>query len=84
MFDITVWLNWKGNRWNILKMWNGKLSTFWAWEFNLYATHSWLMLDTRLRTSGDHRGFFFMFGVLGYALDLNIYDIRHEDEDGNI
>jgi len=80
MFDISIFLNWRGKRWNILKMFSGKLSTNWAWEFNLYATHSWLLLDARLLTRGSHRGFFLMAGVLGYALDFNIYDTRHNDE----
>ena len=81
MFDISIWLNWRGTRWNILKNWSGKLSKNWAWEFNTYATHSWLLLDTRVLTNGDHRGFFLMIGLLGYALDINIYDIRHGDEE---
>ena len=81
MFDISIWLNWRGTRWNILKNWSGKLSENWAWEFNTYATHSWLLLDTRVLTNGDHRGFFLMIGLLGYALDINIYDIRHGDEE---
>lgn len=81
MFDISIFLNWRSTRWNILKCFSGKVSTNWAWEFNLYATHSWFLLDSHLITRGDHRGFFLMFGLLGYALDINIYDQRHgEDE----
>ena len=75
--NFTFFINWKSNRWNILKSLSGKFSENWAWEFNIYATHSWILLDTRLLTSGDHRGFFLMFGLLGFALDINIYDTRH-------
>jgi hypothetical protein len=78
--NFTFFLNWKSNRWNILKMFSGKFSKNWAWEFNLYATHSWIMIDGRIHVSGDHRGVFLMLGLLGYALDINIYDIRHGDE----
>lgn len=80
MFDISIFLNWRSTRWNILKGFAGKLSTNWAWEFNLYSTHSWLLLDTKLRITGDHCGFFLMLGVIGVALDINIYDRRHGDE----
>lgn len=80
MFDISIFLNWRGTRWNILKMFSGKFSENWAWEVNLYATHSWFLLDSHLLTRGDHRGFFLMFGLLGYALDINIYDIRHGED----
>lgn len=80
MFDISIWLNWRGTRWNILKGLWGSISKNWAWEINLYATHSWFLLDTRLLTRGDHRGFFFMFGLLGIALDINIYDKRHGED----
>jgi len=78
--NFTFFLNWKSNRWNILKMFSGKFTTNWAWEFNLYATHSWIMIDGRIHFSGDHRGVFLMVGLLGYALDINVYDIRHGDE----
>ena len=78
MFDISIFLNWRSNRWKILKGFSGKITTNWAWEFNLYATHSWILLDTRCLNGVDHRGFFLMFGLLGYALDINIYDTKVE------
>ena len=78
MFDISIFFNWRSNRWKILKGFWGKICKNWSWEINLYATHSWILLDTRLLTSGDHRGFFLMFGLLGYALDINIYDTKVE------
>lgn len=80
MFDISIFFNWRSKRWNILKCFNGKLSANWAWEFNLYATHSWILLDTRLLTNGDHPGFFLMVGLLGYALDINIYNTQHSED----
>ena len=78
MFDISIFFNWRSNRWRILQNFSGKICANWAWEFNIYATHSWILLDTRLLTSGDHRGFFLMFGLLGLALDINIYDTKVE------
>jgi hypothetical protein len=75
--NLTFFLNWKSNRWNILKSISGKFTTNWAWEFNLYATHSWIMVDARVLPNGDHRGAFIMLGIFGYAVDINIYDVRH-------
>ena len=75
--NFSFFINWRGNRWNILKSFSDKFTENWAWEFNTYATHSWIMIDIRLQPQGDHRGLFLMFGLLGYALDINIYDIRH-------
>ena len=80
MLDISIFWNWQSNRWRILKGLSGKLSTNWAWEVNTYATHSWVMLDAKFATKGDHRGMFIMIGLLGFALDVNIYDVRHEEE----
>ena len=78
--NFTFFLNWKSSRWQILKMFAGRLGENWAWEFNLYATHSWIMIDGRVLFSGSHRGLFLMVGVLGYALDINVYDMRHGND----
>ena len=75
--NLTFFLNWRGTRWEILKGFSAKISTNWACEFNLYSTHSFVMIDARLLPQGDNRGIFVMFGLLGYALDFNVYDTRH-------
>jgi hypothetical protein len=38
------------------------------------------MVDGRIHVSGDHRGVFLMVGLLGYALDINVYDTRHGED----
>jgi hypothetical protein len=78
--NLTFFINWKGTTWNIIRGWSGLLGQNWAWEFNLYRTHSWIMIDVSLRPQGDHRGVFFMAGLLGRAVDVNIYDTRHREE----
>jgi len=78
--NFTFFINWKGNTWNIIRGWRGLLGENWAWEFNLYRTHSWIMIDGRIHFSGDHRGVFLMVGLLGYAIDVNIYDTRHSED----
>lgn len=75
--NFTFFINWKGSRWQILNMFAGRLSENWAWEFNWYATHSWIMIDVALRPKGDHRGIFAMLGLFGRAVDFNVYDTRH-------
>lgn len=77
--NFIFFINWIGTRWEILKSRSGSLGKNWAWEFNIYATHSLILIDINLRWQGDHRGFFGMVGLLGYALDVNVYDTRHED-----
>ena len=72
--NLTFFINWRSNRWEILKMFAGRLSANWAWEFNWYATHSWIMVDIALRPQDEHRGLFIMLGLLGRAVDLNIYN----------
>jgi len=78
--NFSFWLNWKGSRWEILKHWFGRLGKHWGCELNLYATHSWILVDIRLQPQGDHRGVFIMLGLLGVAVDVNIYDSRHGDQ----
>lgn len=79
--NVSFFLNWKSRRWKILKTFAIRLSENWMLEFNWYATHSWIMIDSRINFAGDHRGVFLMFGVLGYAVDINVYDMRHGDQD---
>jgi hypothetical protein len=78
--NFSFFLNWRGSRWEILKGWFGRLGQHWGWEFNFYATHSFILVDIRLQPQGDHRGVFVMLGLLGIAVDVNIYDSRHGDQ----
>lgn len=80
MFDISIFFNWRSNRWRIINGFSGKLCKNWAWEFNLYATHSWILLDTKVNPPGEGRGLFLMVGLLGFALDINIYDNVTRDD----
>lgn len=79
--SFTFFLNWRSDRWRIIQGLWGRFTSNWAWELNLYATHSWIMIDGRINFRGDHRGLFLMVGLLGYAVDVNIYDMRHGDND---
>lgn len=83
MISFSVWLNWKSDRWKIVKSWSKRLTENLAFEFNIYGTHSWFMIDLKVRRKYDHQGLYLMFGILGYALDINIYDMRNEDYDEN-
>lgn len=65
------------DRWNILWCKSGMIGANHAWEFNGYATNHMAYLDFRLRVQGDHPGMLFMLGLLGYNIELNLYDTRH-------
>jgi hypothetical protein len=56
-----------------------------AWEVNGYATHQLVDFKFELRLGPvDHPGMFFMVGLLGYALEFNIYDTRHWDREWGV
>jgi hypothetical protein len=75
-FSIT---NPFSNRWKILFVKNGFLSTYKAWEFNGYQTHHLIDINFSLSFHGDHPGLFIMLGLLGYSLEFSVYDTRHGD-----
>ena len=58
---------------------NGLLPNHKAWEFNAYQTHHIIDINFSLSFTGDHPGVFVMLGLLGYSLELSIYDTRHGD-----
>ena len=66
-------------RWAILFCKSGLLAKHTAWEFNAYQTHHIIDINFSLSFTGDHPGVFIMLGLLGYSLELSIYDTRHED-----
>jgi hypothetical protein len=67
------------NRWKTVSYKSGIVKGHWIWEFNIYSTHQLIMIDTNLRVNGDHKGLQFLVGVLGYAVDFNFYNTKHED-----
>ncbi len=66
-------------RWKTLFYKHGRVGQFKGWEFNGYATNYILNLEFRLSIKGDHPGVFILCGLLGYAVEFNFYDSRHED-----
>ena len=67
------------DRWRTLFFKNGLLPMHKAWEFNGYATHHVIDIDFRLSFTGDHPGVFVILGLVGYSLELSVYDTRHGD-----
>jgi hypothetical protein len=75
-FSITnPWIQ----RWRFMFSKSGLLGAHKAWEFNGYRTHHLIDIDFRLAFTGDHPGVFVMLGLVGYSLELNLYDTRHKD-----
>lgn len=66
-------------RWRTVYFKHGLLTGYKAWEFNIYKTSYIIDMDFRLSITGDHPGVFVMLGLVGYNLELNLYDTRHED-----
>jgi hypothetical protein len=77
-FNLSIANPWS-NRWNTIFFKNGLLPKHKAWEFNGYRTHQVVDIDFRLSFTGDHPGVFVTLGLLGYSLELSIYDTRHGD-----
>ena len=67
------------DRWQTIFFKNGLLPKHKAWEFNGYKTNQLISIYFRLSVKGDHPGVFVMLGLLGYELELSIYDTRHGD-----
>lgn len=66
-------------KWKTLFFKHGRVGQYKGWEFNGYVTHYIIDLHFELKFKGDHPGIFLMIGLLGYALEFNFYDSRHED-----
>jgi hypothetical protein len=80
MIDFNLSLsNPLSRRWHTLFCKYGLLKQHKAWEFNGYATHHIIDVRFSLSFRGDHPGVFVMLGLVGYAVELSIYDTRHED-----
>lgn len=76
-FSIT---NPWSTRWSTLFFKAGLLAQYKAWEFNAYQTHHVVDINFNLSFTGDHPGLFIMLGLLGYAVEVNVYDTRHGDQ----
>ena len=77
-FNFSIDNPWS-QRWLTIFCKFGLLGNHKAWEFNGYKTHQLISISFRLSARGDHPGVFIMLGLLGYELELSVYDTRHED-----
>jgi hypothetical protein len=77
-FNCSLTNPWS-TRWRTMFCKFGLVGQYTAWEFNGYRTHYIIDIDFRLTFKGDHPGVFITAGLLGYSLELSIYDTRHED-----
>jgi hypothetical protein len=67
------------DRWKTVSYRSGIVKGYWVWEFNIYSTHQLIMIDTNLRVKSGRRGLQFLVGMLGYAVEFNLYDTKHKD-----
>jgi hypothetical protein len=80
--NFTLYNPWT-NTWKILWNKNSFVGKNKACEFNGYRTNRIVDLDFDLRFRGDHAGARVMLGLLGYSVELHVYDTRHWNWDTN-
>jgi hypothetical protein len=78
MIDLNLSISnpWS-NRWDTLFAKSNLFLKNKAWEFNGYRTNQIFDFEFRLTFRGDHAGLKFGIGILGYNLELCVYDTRH-------
>jgi hypothetical protein len=67
------------DRWSVVWGWFGFLSAHKVLEFNIYRTDCIIAASLNVRIRTDHPGINLMFGVLGYEVEIHMYDTRHRD-----
>ena len=82
--DFNLINLWRTDKvWNILYSKYGSITKNKSWEFNIYRTSSIINVEFHWTLKGDHAGMRVMMGILGYEVELNLYDTRHWDYDTN-
>lgn len=82
MIRVGASLTWPwSNRFRLIASRFGSLGKNKAWEFNTYSTNDIVRVDLRYSVRCDHAGVFVEVGLLGFALELSWYDVRHWDSD---
>jgi len=74
---------WRRDLWDILWSKHGSITGNKAWEFNGYRTGHIIDVALDVRFKGDHAGARVMLVLLGYGVELHVYDVRHWDCDKN-
>jgi hypothetical protein len=71
------------DRWDFLWSKHRMIAKHKAWELSAYRTNTIVELYFHYRIRCDHAGFKFMFSLLGYSTEFNLYDTRHWDDEKN-
>lgn len=82
-FNFQI-INTFSKRWEGLYNTGKKITKNKAWEFNLYSTNDIIRFEFNFTTNCDHSGLYIDFGLIGYAFDFSIYDIRHWDHENDV
>lgn len=87
MINLTFTLTnpFSNQQWENVKSWSGlvKFVKNKTWEICLYRTSILVGFDFGWTRKCDHAGVDVFFGLLGYTLELHLYDTRHWDYDEN-
>jgi len=81
--NFSIASPWRQDRWNILWNISRSITKHKAVEFNGYRTGYMVDVEFNMSFTGDHAGARLMLALLGYAVELHFYDMRHWDYDRN-
>jgi hypothetical protein len=54
-----------------------------CWEFQIIKSDDIISFDLRITHRTDHAGIDLWVGLLGYSMNINLYDNRHWDHETN-
>lgn len=84
MFNINLNLtNPFTNRWGIIKSRTKFITDYRALELTAYRTPDIISIELNITMRRDHSGFRFYLGLIGYSIEVYLYDTRHWDSDNN-
>lgn len=80
MFDLTLAICFTGRAtWKNIKTYSRKISKNHAIEANCYQTNQIVAMSASVRTTGNHPGIYLSVGVFGFTLEVEAYNINHEN-----
>lgn len=72
------------DRFETVKWWSGKTSfEHKFWECQIMRSDDIVAFDLRITARRDHAGIDLWLGLLGYAVNFNLYDDRHWNPESN-
>ena len=64
-------------RWKVIKCYAIKLTRNYAAAFDVYQTNQFLSFECAIRFKCSHAGVNLIVGLLGYSVELELYNVNH-------